>query len=388
MSLSKVDFDLWQQAVGIVYNKHALIFDRRLSVQPISMFLHDWMHCFLVHGIFQAILFWVLVAAEEALGKGADIYAEISSYLEHWHTPASKPGKMQNLFTNKRKVANKKAHAFKCTASEALMLLHVLAFYFQEVLCPAHIAEQECQAFILLFKVLDTIQAVPHGQVQPHFLKIAIKNFLDQCLACGWRNQMFTKFHWTIHMASHLEHFKILPSCFVQERKHKTIKRYSNNILNTRAFEQSILEEIATHDLFQLEEDGLFDMCFKLQKLSKPSKALSKFIEDSFENDILSCYACSALVLPYGGTCQKGDICMLTSKQAAQVWAHAQINGVLVSLVSCWDLLSYNSEQGQAVFEKQDQPLWISSSDIMGPVTWSNTNGNQYRVLLPYSMRW
>ena len=51
--LSKADFQLWQQAVGWNYNPHDLLHCAELSqdILPISQFLHDWMHCFLVTGI-------------------------------------------------------------------------------------------------------------------------------------------------------------------------------------------------------------------------------------------------------------------------------------------------------------------------------------------------
>jgi len=51
--LTKSDFALWQQAVGIVYQPEGLIFDPELCTvaKPVSQWLHDWMHAFFVRGI-------------------------------------------------------------------------------------------------------------------------------------------------------------------------------------------------------------------------------------------------------------------------------------------------------------------------------------------------
>ena len=58
LELNSIQFQLWQQAVGMNYNEHALLHWESLKghVQPISQFLHDWMHCFLVSGIFNTVM--------------------------------------------------------------------------------------------------------------------------------------------------------------------------------------------------------------------------------------------------------------------------------------------------------------------------------------------
>ena len=43
---------------------------------------------------------------------------------------------------------------------------------------------------------------------------------------------MSPKFHWVAHFPLHLERLGTLISCLVHERKHKTIKRYADDIHN------------------------------------------------------------------------------------------------------------------------------------------------------------
>ena len=48
------DFKVLQQTLGMTYHKHALLLDRRLDayVDVSDVYLHDWMHCIFVDGVF------------------------------------------------------------------------------------------------------------------------------------------------------------------------------------------------------------------------------------------------------------------------------------------------------------------------------------------------
>ena len=61
---------------------------------------------------------------------------------------------------------------------------------------------------------------------------------------------MIPKFHWLLHFPAWLKRFRTLISCFVRERKHKMVKRYANDMRNTRtnfdehSYEKSIMAEV------------------------------------------------------------------------------------------------------------------------------------------------
>ena len=92
--LSKQDFALWQQAVGFNWNPCYLLHHQGLQadILPISQFLHDYMHCFLVTGIFQTTIWLLLASLEVAFGS---IYPMVEQCLGNWILPASK----KHLFT-------------------------------------------------------------------------------------------------------------------------------------------------------------------------------------------------------------------------------------------------------------------------------------------------
>ena len=66
---SKADFNLWQQASGMNYQPHGLLFDDSLHtsprpiLKPASQFMHDWMHLMCVGGVFQTTIYLFLEGA-------------------------------------------------------------------------------------------------------------------------------------------------------------------------------------------------------------------------------------------------------------------------------------------------------------------------------------
>ena len=58
------------------------------------------------------------------------------------------------------------------------------------------------------------------------------------------------KHHYSTHLGEQLRKFGMLASCFVHERKHKMVKRYANDMRNTRtnfdehSYEKSIMAEV------------------------------------------------------------------------------------------------------------------------------------------------
>ena len=133
--LNKQDFAMWQQAVGFNWNPCDLLNrpDLQQDILPISQFLHDYMHCFLVTGIFQATLWLSLTSLEVAFGS---IYPMIEECLAKWILPVSKRTPLSQLFNKKRYTANKKAMTFKCTASEALGLDPIFKYWLAVIAIP------------------------------------------------------------------------------------------------------------------------------------------------------------------------------------------------------------------------------------------------------------
>lgn len=224
-TLNTKEFALWQQAVGMNYNKHDLLHCQALfsDVRPIAQLIHDWMHCFIVSGCYQTVMYLLLAAMEEKFGT--DIYQVLGPCIKQWNQPQSKKSSLDKLFEKKRKVSNKAAATFKCTASEALGLLPLVSYFLFTSVIPHGHCLAECNAYFALADLIELIQLIPLGRISPDSIAETSSTFIAKCIDANWESSMHTKFHWVLHMAGHLRKHKMLPSCFVQERKHKVVKR-------------------------------------------------------------------------------------------------------------------------------------------------------------------
>jgi hypothetical protein len=143
-------FAKWEQCVGFNYEPHGLLLDTNLQsiVQPVSHYCHDWMHCVLVNGVFNTIMYLMLCSLKSAKFLGGQIYPHLYNYVSLWILPCSRQGsRLQDIFNAKREDSNTRAKKFKCQASDGLGLYPILAYFIQAVVLPANVCVAECIAF-------------------------------------------------------------------------------------------------------------------------------------------------------------------------------------------------------------------------------------------------
>ena len=232
-SLNSANFKLWQQACGFTFAACGVLFDPCLRdiVKPVSQYMIDWMHGVFVKGVWHTTFFLVILALQSC---GIDSYAVMTEFLVAWSLPVGKlasKSHLLNLFLPKRKQSNKEAKTFKCTASDGLSLYGLVALCIQEKILPqlrSRSAQAACRAYLLLSNVIDLLAASASGLISPDDLDNAVDGFLALCKAAGWSNRMHSKFHWLLHFGQHLRQHLLLLNCWVHERRHKLVKRYSS----------------------------------------------------------------------------------------------------------------------------------------------------------------
>ena len=223
----------------------------------------------------------------------------------------------------------------------------------------------------------------------------AVSNLLSRCLDCNYVERMASKFHWLVHFGFHIRKFQeaglgqMLPSCFVQERKHKVAKRYGQGFSNTTKFEFSILNEIVCHELAQLEELDQFCQACRLVKKSVAPKKLATLVRQMYGSNIQDIWTCTQVHLSPAGSCQKKDVIVIRRQtlQVAQVWVNAAFEDQVASLVSLWETKEYNSQLGFATALKKDQAEFIKTEFSICAVPFYIVEDDLYRVLLPVHMR-
>ena len=204
---------------------------------------------------------------------------------------------------------------------------------------------------------------------------------------------MIPKFHWLLHFWRHLQSFGTLLSCFVHERKHRMVKRYANDVTNTDEYERTVLNEVICTHLAQMADDETFNFTIGLVRPRAAPRVLRDFLtrsvgaSDADELEIRTAHESRFSPL---ATCTKNDVVLVRSGSsfvAGQVWAHAEIDGVCVTLVSLWELLHVNADRGDAEWRLQDNPLMIDTTDIIDTVIWMQLGDNVVRTLLPCHLR-
>ena len=195
-TLNKKDFALWQQAVGMNYNAHDLLHCEELlsDVRPISQLIHDWMHCFIVSGCYQTVMYLLLSALEEQVDT--DIYQVLGLCIKQWNQPQSKKCSLEKIFEKKRKVSNKAAATFKCTASEALGLLPLVSYFLFTVVIPHGHCLAECNAYFALADLIELIQLVPLGKISPDSIAESSQFFISKCLDAKWECSSTGAYTW------------------------------------------------------------------------------------------------------------------------------------------------------------------------------------------------
>ena len=231
------------------FQPDGLLFDETLHstiLRLTGQWMHDWMHTMCVGGVVQTTLYLLFDAVAKS---GIKFYPMVEGYMKQWILPKGKSTNIASIFNNKRAKSNNGAKTFKATASELLAFVPILAYFVEEVVVKAGRCVAECKAFLAVADLLENFQSVSYGYYNPILIKDKVSQMQDLFIECNWQQYMHSKFHWLLHMASHLTKFQLLLSCWVHERKHRIVKRYAQDVQNTVNYERSILLQVVSHDL-------------------------------------------------------------------------------------------------------------------------------------------
>ena len=106
---------------------------------------------------------------------------------------------------------------------------------------------KECEAFLALHDLTELLTSTGRLDIQPHRLLGATHRFLDMFVHAYGFEWLIPKAHWLLHMADALRRHGVLPNCFVLERKHRTGKRFADEMLNhhlERGHSKSLISEV------------------------------------------------------------------------------------------------------------------------------------------------
>ena len=239
-------FRVRQIVNGFTYSPYTMLTDPELVgiVEPCKQFMHDYMHCLWVNGVW-AITFHLILRALRSK-RVFDAYARLRAYVDTWNWPRrfKVTSKLSKLFESAREDSNTKAGKFRSAAGQAMSLAPIIVFFLAAF---EHIIPTEFDVYVKLLKLTEMFASTHHGTITPDELLGAVEDFLAVYALAFGVEWMTPKFHWLLHFGDHLEQNGMLIACFVHERKHKMVKRYCEGIMNDVVFERSVIHDVATN---------------------------------------------------------------------------------------------------------------------------------------------
>jgi hypothetical protein len=93
------------------------------------------------------------------------------------------------------------------------------------------------------------------------------------------------------------------------------------------------------------------------------------------------------------GSCNRKDVVLIKPNVArdradcGEVLFHCEIMGEVVSMVSMWQLIAYDSTKCSAEWQMQSSPTLVPTDAIICPLIHTVIRGNVVRTLVPLSHR-
>ena len=359
-------FQKRQTVVGFRHEPYNLLLMPELDrvVKPVSQFCHDPQHTIFVNGVFNTVLFLVL---ESILAAGMDVHAAIHKFLLGWSWPSRVWNKgLCEVFSPTRVKNWRKVKHVACSASEGLSLLPVLIYFLQKYVILQGICVQECNVLLALGDLVDLLQCIPLGRVDEATLRNSVTQFLQLVDATGWREWCHPKFHWLVHLATHLNKFGFIPTCWTWERKHRCAKRYAEDIHNTGSFDHSVLAEITCHHLALLHHEELACPIGLLNPRPAPRR-LREFLTSERLNGV----ATTSVEARFSEAdkVHRKDVVLWEwdgEQGAGEVWCLAAVDDVPLCLISVWELVSMDRAKCCATWRPREQPEIFPLEAIVG----------------------
>ena len=200
----------------------------RDAINPVDHALFDWMHVFFVHGIFN-VLVWAMLKGLQPHGITRE---NIRTYIDAWQLPkrlGSKAGKLADNFTKDRWAGSNEAKHLKCSASQGLTIMSILACFIVAILEGARGAAEKAHArvYLLCVHMVELLKRSAREIVSADEYNAVASSFLKAFADLYGHDLMTPKFHSSMHFGWFVNKWNRLPNCFCLERKHKMPKRWS-----------------------------------------------------------------------------------------------------------------------------------------------------------------
>lgn len=383
-NLTVQEFQKWQQATGTTYNKYALMASEKLLacgvLQPATSYCFDWMHG-MCSGVMQETVFLVFESLHHA---GYNVWDLVHRWLGFWMLPHGHSNvAMSKLFDAEKVKRDKKAKAFRVSASEMLTLCKPLQYFLQSMYLSKNIMVEQCNCFILWADVVDYLSSIAFLPApDPDKLQHLVEKALQGTVNAGFGSSMKPKHHWTLHYSDCLRRWKTLPSCWAMERKHKTPRQFGSSHCNLQGYEKGLLSAVSIHHMnVLLNDEKVFHTgCYLVDPRPLPKGLEAKLKEWGYF--LLGMQYAKTSKLKQGSTCTIGDVVFFGSNlqlaaglcnwQCGKVKHFLAIPGFEFCLLEHYTFVQTRANTHASTWHTTNAPLeLLDLKDIWQPVVYS-----------------
>ena len=189
--------------------------------------------------------------------QGLLTWKQINVFLGAWCWPKAVTAPSKTLCGEKHEKSCRDASIFKGSASHLLGFYPVLRELARRLLGGQASIAKELKSFFMLCHVLDGF-ALIQGGIRPPSWASAIAAWFDAWKAAYPDEVPKPKHHMAMHLPHMFDKFKILPTCFTLERKHRTFKGFGSGTTKLEGYEKSLTFSMLNEQLRGWEEGSCF----------------------------------------------------------------------------------------------------------------------------------
>ena len=360
------DFENRSQSYGWNYNPYSISLNVHVDDDVDDITVFDWAHCYLIDGLLDV----EFGLAMKWLHKNTQTrYAELWEYMQSFRLPKCR-GSLEHLFTEEANAKHIKNENFNCTASELLTMSPMVKRYCEKVLLPREGPLPIIVSLVAVLVVVEMLQGIKCFATDPDDLARAIKRHLDLFVAAYGMDYIRPKHHYVLHLPSSLRKFGFILSTFTHERKHRMIRRYTQQRKVLKSWSVSVIEEVTCHSIWEMSHRfyNVFDTSVPSRQTLHNLHAMFPSVPDkdfSLHNGIYvhmgQAYVGDVVSFLYNGSLHIGEL-LITIGIAAD---SSDFGGDIFSFVSLWEHAprACDDETGRTFLVK-DNPKLVKVTDL------------------------
>ncbi|CAE7361700.1 unnamed protein product, partial [Symbiodinium sp. CCMP2456] len=329
---SQAQFDQMQKACGINFNMNGVI--AKKSLPMVQTCMYDFMHIYLVHGLFHLEAGLLLPQLYSAgCSPGA-----ILDFMKSFSWPQNQQGVIKETLQCFQKKVDKN-EGFKGSASQCLNAYPLLRAYVLS-LAPAGLGAQvkkACKSFLNLCLVLDMLMEGNRGlPLIPAELQRLIVQHCQGFIEVYGPDHAIPKLHYSMHLPMMLDAKKTLISCFTHERKHRMIKQFANHLNNPGSwYEGSVMKECLGKLVLSMSSGPCTMEAHLISPKLANDELLQMLVQVFGMASAHNAQAASKAQVAPGQVCSRGDFVLLRAGGVAEAWLFCRLGtGELLVLLS------------------------------------------------------